>query len=151
MIKTPNNKTISAIKDVRSNKNMRLVTLLSKLSELNITQRNNLFSKLRIEISYHSNKMEGTTLDYGEAKKLLEEGITAPSKPLSDQLIILGFANAYDEILRNAYPENKLTSSYIKDIHTLIFEEALKVCPDKVDRPVGAYRRDERYIAGVDI
>mgnify|MGYP006371081839 CR=1 FL=1 len=66
-------------------------------------------------------------------------------------LIIIGFANAYDEILRSSYPNNKLTSSYIKDIHTLIFDEALKVCPDKVDRPVGAYRKDERYIKGVDI
>ncbi len=70
--------------------------------------------------------MEGTTLDYGETKKLLEEGITAPNKPLSDQLVIVGFANAYDEILRSSYPDNNLTLSYIKDIHTLIFDEALK-------------------------
>lgn len=124
---------------------------IPKLSELSITQRNNIFSVLRVEITHHSNKMEGITLDYGETKKLLEEGITAPNKPLSDHLIIIGFANAYDEILRSSYPNNKLTSSYIKDIHTLIFDEALKVCPDKVDRPVGAYRKDERYIKGVDI
>ena len=122
-----------------------------KLSELSITQRNNIFSVLRVEITHHSNKMEGITLEYGETKKLLEEGITAPNKPLSDHLILIGFSNAYDEILRSSYPNNELTSSYIKDIHTLIFDEALKVCPDKVDRPIGAFRKDERYIKGVDI
>jgi len=123
---------------------------IPKLSELNIIQRNNLFSVLRVEITHHSNKIEGVTLDYGETKKLLEDGITAFNKPLSDHLITLGFANAYDEILRSSYSNNQLTSDYIKDIHTLIFDEALKICPNKVDRPVGAYRKDERYITGVD-
>jgi len=123
---------------------------IPKLSELNIIQRNNLFSVLRVEITHHSNKIEGVTLDYGETKKLLEDGITAYNKPLSDHLITLGFANAYDEILRSSYSNDKLTSSYIKDIHTLIFDEALKVCPDKINGPIGAYRKDERYITGVD-
>jgi len=124
--------------------------VIPKLSELNIVQRNNIFSVLRVEITHHSNKIEGITLDYGETKKLLENGITAYNKPLSDHLITLGFANAYDEILRNSYSNGKLTSSYIKDIHTLIFDEALKICPDKINRPIGAYRKDERYITGVD-
>lgn len=124
---------------------------IPKLSELDIIERNSLFSTLRVEITYHSNKIEGTTLSYGETKKLLEDGITAPNKPLSDHLVILGFANAYDEIVRSSYPDNKMTSSFIKDIHTLIFNEALRVCPDKVERPVGAYRQDHRAIKGVDI
>jgi len=110
-----------------------------------------MFSTLRVEITHHSNKIEGTTLSYGETKKLLEDGITAPNKPLSDHLVILGFANAYDEIVRSSYSTSKITSSFIKDIHTLIFNEALRVCPDKVERPVGAYRQDHRAIKGVDI
>jgi len=120
---------------------------LPKLSELNIIERNKIISVLRVEITYHSNRMEGITLDYEETKRLLEEGISA-NKPMSDNLIIIGFARAYDEISRNS---NELTSSYIKDIHTLIFNEALRTCHDKVERPIGAYRQDERYIKGVDI
>lgn len=124
---------------------------IPNLSELSIIERNSMFSTLRVEITHHSNKIEGTTLSYGETKKLLEDGITAPNKPLSDHLVILGFANAYDEIVRSSYSTSKITSSFIKDIHTLIFNEALRVCPDKVERPIGAYRQDFRTIKGVDI
>ncbi len=46
---------------------------IPKLSELSIIQRNNIFSVLRVEITHHSNKIEGITLDYGETKKLLED------------------------------------------------------------------------------
>jgi len=67
---------------------------IPKLSELSIIQRNNIFSALRVKITHHSNRMEGNTLDYGETKKLLEEGITAHNKPFSDHLVIIGFADA---------------------------------------------------------
>jgi len=46
--------------------------------------------------------MEGTTLSFGETKELLEHGNTAGDKPLSEQLVILGFAKAYDVIIREA-------------------------------------------------
>ena len=32
-----------------------------------------------------------------------------------------------------------------------MFEDALKVSPNYVSKPIGAYRFDERYIKGVDI
>ncbi len=46
--------------------------------------------------------MEGTTLSFGETKKLLEHGNTAGDKPLHEQLVVLGFAKAYDVIVREA-------------------------------------------------
>lgn len=96
--------------------------------------------------------MEGTTLSYGETKELLELGYTAGHKPLGEQLVILGFAKAYDAIIREASNrENIIDSSFIKDIHAIMFEDALKVVPKYVSKPVGAYRLDERYIKGVDI
>lgn len=38
----------------------------------------------------------------GETKELLELGHTAGNKPLSEQLVILGFAKAYDVIIHEA-------------------------------------------------
>ena len=32
-----------------------------------------------------------------------------------------------------------------------MFEDALKVSPEYISKPIGAYRSDERYIKGVDI
>ena len=123
-----------------------------KLNELSLKQREELFRQLRISITHHSNAIEGTTLSFGETKELLELGYTAAHKPLGEQLVILGFAKAYDVIIREAANTNNvMDSNFIKDIHSIMFEDALKVRPEYVSKPIGAYRLDERYIKGVDI
>ena len=125
---------------------------MQQLNRLSLKQREELFRQLRISITHHSNAIEGTTLSFGETKELLEHGNTAGDKPLHEQLVILGFAKAYDVIVREATNrENIMDSSFIKDIHAIMFEDALKVSPQFVSKPIGAYRVDERYIKGVDI
>ena len=123
-----------------------------KLNKLTLKQREELFRQLRISITHHSNAIEGTTLSFGETKELLELGHTAGHKPLGEQLVILGFAKAYDVVVREAQnPANLINSNFIKDIHAIMFEDVLKVAPEYVSKPIGAYRLDERYIKGVDI
>ena len=125
---------------------------MQKLNKLTLKQREQLFRELRISITHHSNAIEGTTLSFGETKELLELGHTAGHKPLGEQLVILGFAKAYDVIIREATnPNNIIDSSFIKDIHAIMFEDALKVVPEFVSKPIGAYRLGERYIKGVDV
>ncbi len=125
---------------------------MQQLNKLTLKQREELFRQLRISITHHSNAIEGTTLSFGETKELLELGHTAGHKPLGVQLVILGFAKAYDVIVREATnPNNIIDSSFIKDIHAIMFEDALKVSPDYVSKPIGEYRLDERYIKGVDV
>ena len=125
---------------------------MKKLNKLTLKEREKLFRELRISITHHSNAIEGTTLSYGETKELLELGHTAGHKPIGEQLVILGFAKAYDVIIREASnKENFIGSSFIKDIHAIVFEDALQVSPEYVSRPVGAYRTDERHIKGVNI
>jgi len=125
---------------------------LYQLNQLTLKQREELFRQLRVSITHHSNAMEGTTLSFGETKELLELGHTAGHKPLGEQLVILGFAKAYDVIVREASnPNNIIDSGFVKDIHAIMFEDALQVAPQYVSKPIGAYRLDERYIKGVDI
>jgi len=125
---------------------------MQQLNKLSLKQREELFRQLRISITHHSNAIEGTTLSFGETKELLELGHTAGHKPLGEQLVMLGFAKAYDVIVREASnPNNIIDSSFIKDIHAIMFEDALKVSPEFVSKPIGAYRLDERYIKGVDV
>jgi len=122
------------------------------LSQLTLKEREELFRQLRTFITHHSNAIEGTTLSFGETKELLELGHTAGHKPLGEQLVILGFAKAYDVIIREASnPSTIIESNLIKDIHAIMFEDALQIAPKYVSKPVGAYRTDERYIKGVDI
>ncbi len=125
---------------------------MKALNKLTRKQREELFRQLRVSITHHSNAMEGTTLSFGETKELLEHGNTAGDKPLHEQLIILGFAKAYDVIVREASNLYTLIdSSFIKDIHAIIFEDALQVSPSFVAKPIGAYRLDKQYIKGVNI
>ncbi len=125
---------------------------MKQLNELSLKQREELFRELRISITHHSNAMEGTTLSFGETKELLELGHTAGHKPIGEQLVILGFAKAYDVVVREASnKENVIDSGFIKDIHSIMFEDALSVSSDYVAKPIGAYRTDERYIKGVEI
>lgn len=122
------------------------------LGSLSLKEHESLFRDLRILITYYSNAMEGTTLSYGETKELLEHGITAAGKPLGEQLVILGFAKAYDVVIREAFnKEMKFNAGYIKDLHAIMFEDALQVAPEYVSKPIGAYRLDDRYIKGVDV
>jgi len=88
---------------------------MQKLNNLTLKQREELFRQLRISITHHSNAMEGTTLSFGETKELLEHGNTAGDKPLHEQLVILGFAKAYDVIVREAAnKENVIESTLAK-------------------------------------
>lgn len=122
------------------------------LSDLSLLQREELFKTLRVSITHHSNAIEGISLSYGETKALLETGKTANNKPLDEQLVILGFAQAYDLIIREANDKNKiLDSSFIKDLHFLIFSNAQKICPHLVRKPIGAYRNKEVKIIGSSI
>lgn len=124
---------------------------LPKLSEINVSDRSNLFDYLRTAITHHSNKIEGITLTYGETENLLKYGTTANNKPLDEQLIILGFAKCYDEVIRSGFANIKITSKFIKDLHYLMFKDALEICYDKIQKPIGAYRIDERHITGINI
>jgi Fic family protein len=126
--------------------------MVRNLSKLSLKQREGLFRQLRVSITHHSNAIEGTTLSFGETRELLELGHTAGHKPLGEQLVILGFAKAYDVVVREATnPNTIIDSSFVKDLHAILFEDALQVASDYVSKPIGAYRLDERYIKGVEI
>jgi len=119
------------------------------LSALSTKQKELLFRELRLSVTHHSNAIEGTTLSFGETKQLLENGLTAKDKPINEQLVILGFAKAFDVVVREASnPQKTIDSSFIKDLHEIMFEDALRIAPHFTAKPVGAYRSDERRIQG---
>ena len=107
-----------------------------------------LLNNLRINITYHSNAIEGLSLSYEETKNLLEMGMAAENKSFCEQLIIIGFAKAYDMVVCKA--DKKLSSSFIKDLHYLIFNLAYSYYPKLIKKPIGAYRNEEVRISGTN-
>ena len=126
--------------------------MVKHLSQLSYKEREKLFRRLRVSFTHHSNAIEGTTLTFGETKELLEKGYTAGHKPLWEQLVILGHAKAYDMVVREASnPNRALNTEFIKDLHAILFEDALRIAYEHVEKPVGAFRTDHRQIKGVNI
>ena len=59
---------------------------LDELRPLNKEQEAIVMQKFRLDWNYHSNKIEGNSLSYGETKALILFGITAQGKPLKDYM-----------------------------------------------------------------
>ncbi|BEG57329.1 hypothetical protein NHP21005_10170 [Helicobacter sp. NHP21005] len=121
-----------------------------KLSSLSSLQRENLFTALRVALTHHSNALEGLSLSLEQTHTLLTKGLTAHNKPLHEQLIILGFAKAYDLILYESDKKTPLSIALIKDLHYLLFKSALEITPQFVSKPIGAYRMAEVIVAGAN-
>jgi Fic family protein len=75
----------------------------------------------RIKNIYHSNGIEGNTLNIGETRQVVERGLTITGKPLKDQAEAKNLSEAVDflEDLA-ANPESPITETDIRQIHSLI-------------------------------
>ena len=94
---------------------------LSKEDELRIMQ------KFRLDWNYHSNRIEGNSLTYGETKALILFGITAQGKPLKDHFEMSGHDEAVKWILDIIKEERPLTENFIRELHKLILKESYEV------------------------
>ncbi len=79
-----------------------------------------IFKKIRIDWTYDSNAIEGSTLSRGDTFYLLEYGITVQGKPLKDFLDARNHAEAIDflhDVLRDDRP---ISTGLIKEINALL-------------------------------
>jgi Fic family protein len=82
-----------------------------------------IFDKFRLEWNYHSNKLEGNSLTYGETKALILFGITAQGKPLKDHFEITGHNEAIKWILDIVKEKRQMTEAFIRQLHQLLLKE----------------------------
>ncbi len=64
--------------------------------------------------------------------------------PAEQPRLHLGTAKEFFQLCLYFLYQNSLG----KDIHAIMFEDALKVSPQFISKPIGAYRLDERYTKG---
>lgn len=79
--------------------------------------------KFRLDWNYHSNAIEGNSLNYGETVAFLMHGITAKGKPFKDYLDIRGHNNAIDYLLDLIRGNDYLTETDIRNLHQLLLGE----------------------------
>ena len=76
--------------------------------------------RLRIDWTYNSNGIEGSTLTQGETHFFLSEGLTVEGKPLKDFLDAQNHAEAIDMLFDVVADKLPITESFIKQVNALI-------------------------------
>lgn len=95
---------------------------------------------LRVRLTYHSNAIEGNTLDLGETQLVIAHGITIGGHSLKEHMEAVNHAAAYDFILDLARREAELDEAALLHLHALIMHDLIG--------PPGAYRRGAVFISG---
>ena len=78
--------------------------------------------KLKMEWTYDSNAIEGSTLTLGETIFFLKEGLTVEGKPLKDYLDARNHADAIDFLYEVIHNDRSITEGLIKEINALLLK-----------------------------
>jgi Fic family protein len=100
---------------------------IDALRPLSKEQENRIMQKFRLDWNYHSNAIEGNSLNYGETVAFLMHGITAKGKPFKDYLDIKGHNEAIDFLLELIRNDENLTEKDIRNLHELLLVEPYEV------------------------
>jgi len=79
-----------------------------------------ILQKLRVDWTYHSNSIEGSTLSRGDTMFFLTEGLTVEGKPLKDFLDAQNHADAIDILFDVVAQARPLSEGFIKEINALL-------------------------------
>lgn len=100
-----------------------------------------LYEELRVELTYHSNAIEGNTLSLHETRLVVKYGLTIGGHNLREHLEATNHAEAFDYLTKLAHDENApLTLDNIFSLHRLVM--------DKLDPQAGQFRQAYVHIAG---
>ncbi|MFW5658605.1 MAG: Fic family protein [Bacteroidota bacterium] len=80
--------------------------------------------KLSLEWTFHSNKLEGNSLDFNETKLLLNRGLTAKGKPMKDHRDIEGHQSVVENLEALVKRDAVLTLAELRELHKLLLKES---------------------------
>lgn len=100
---------------------------LDNLRPLDTEQEQRILQKFRLDWNYHSSKIEGNSLTYGETKALLLFGITAQGKPLRHHFEITGHNEAIKYVIDVVNNKEPFTEYLIRQLHTILLKERYEV------------------------
>lgn len=117
-----------------------------------------LYQKQRIDWTYHSNAIEGSTLTRGDTAFFLQEGRTVEGKPFQDYLDARNHAQTIDYIYQNVLANNRpVTPGLIKEInasllHGVTHTMAVNQYGERVSKPAtpGQFKRFPNHVLSHD-
>lgn len=99
-----------------------------------------LYEDLRVRLTYHSNAIEGNTLDLGETQLVIAHGVTIGGHTLQEHLEAINHAAAFTFVRDLAQRDAALDEAALLQLHALITK-------DLVSTP-GDYRTGAVFISG---
>jgi Fic family protein len=99
-----------------------------------------LYEDLRVRLTYHSNAIEGNTLDLGETQLVIAHGITIGGHTLQEHLEAINHAAAFTFVRDLAQRDTVLDEVALLQLHALITKDLVE--------SAGAYRRGAVFISG---
>ncbi|WP_051284010.1 Fic family protein [Desulforegula conservatrix] len=114
-------------------------------------------NKLKIDWTYDSNAIEGSSLSRGETFFFLQEGLTVEGKPLKDFLDARNHADAIDFLFDVVKNERKITEGLIKEMNALLLSgirstSAMNEYGQIVQKPAnpGQYKKLPNHVLQMD-
>lgn len=113
--------------------------------------------KLKIEWTYESNAIEGSTLTHGETLFFIEQGLTVEGKPFKDFLDVKNHIEAIDFVFDIIKSNRVITEGTLKEINALLLfgiKSTPAIAPtgqkvEKTARP-GEYKRQPNHVLQAD-
>lgn len=101
----------------------KLQEAMDALRPLTRDQEYKIMQKFRLDWNYHSNSIEGNTLNYGETVAFLMHGLTAKGKPLKDHLDLRGHNEGIKFLYDLIKAGGAIREKDIRDLHKIILVE----------------------------
>ncbi|NTW97070.1 MAG: Fic family protein [Oscillochloris sp.] len=95
---------------------------------------------LRVRLTYHSNAIEGNTLDLGETQLVIAHGVTIGGHSLKEHREAVNHATAYDLMLDLAQRTAEIDAAALLQLHALVMHDLVG--------EAGTYRRGAVFISG---
>lgn len=121
-----------------------LKCILDGLRPLPEKTERSLKNSLLLRYNQASNAMEGNSLTLIEAKVLLEQGVTADSKPFKDHLDIINHQQAINYLLDLVKDKAPLSERIIKNFNALLLKSTQN------EQEAGQYRRVPLALEGAE-
>ena len=106
---------------------------LDSLRPLTADQEARIMQKMRLDLNYHSNAIEGNQLTFGETKAFLLHGVTAQGRPFRDYLEIRGHDQALNYLAQLVRDQSPLTETVIRELHKIILVEPYEITAVTLD------------------
>ncbi len=111
------------------------------VNRLTVEIQRQLYEQTKLDEIYHSNRIEGNRLTYGETRNIIQAEGEIPIRPSLDQLETSNLLSALDFAQVIAFDKSKfVTQNFLRQFHAILMED--------VREDAGQYRNTQNIIKG---